>query len=340
MNREKLFEYDKSLKIVSKQNVNCKIKGITTISYLKDDHLLFIKNDCLLEKFISLIETSQKKNICIITVDKLVSKLLNISNMEQIAFVATVEDINLSMSYISKPFYDEYISDFDDSIDGRENGFVKIGENAMIAPNVFLGKNVEIGNSVKIYAGAVILSGSKIGDYTEIFPNVTIYQNVEIKKHCRIHSGVVIGADGFGYNYSSGVHHKMWHTGGVIIGDDVEIGAGATVDAGTFSPTTIESGSKIDNIVQVAHNCNLGKGVIMCGQSGTAGSVTIGNYTVIGGKVGIAPNVELGDGCQVAGAAMVTKNWEDKSAIAGHPAKPIKEWFKENAWIRTNMKKK
>jgi UDP-3-O-[3-hydroxymyristoyl] glucosamine N-acyltransferase len=129
--------------------------------------------------------------------------------------------------------------------------------------------------------------------------------------------------------------------GGVILADDIEIGSATAIDAGTFVPTRIGSGCKIDNGVQIGHNCNVKNGVIFCGHSGLSGSCTIGNYVVFGGKSGTGPDVILEDGCQIAGGALVSKNWPMGSKLAGHPARLLKDWFKANAFIQNgiNIKK-
>ena len=144
----------------------------------------------------------------------------------------------------------------------------------------------------------------------------------------------MIGADGFGYNFSKGVHHKVWHVGSVVIGNDVEIGGGTCIDGGTFSPTYIGNGSKIDNQVQVGHNCKLGTGVVLCGQVGIGGSTTIGDYTVLGGAAMVANGMKIGKAVQIAGGSGVTGAIEDGAVVGGFPARDIKEWFKGVAYVR------
>ena len=249
-------------------------------------------------------------------------------------WVATVLDVNLAMSFLSKPFYDEKIGNPNDMVDGRQMGTASIHPSVWIAQGAFLGENVTIAENAKIHSGVTLMSGVTIGEGTEIFPGTTIYRNVKIGNNVRIHANCVIGADGFGYNFSKGVHHKVWHMGSVIIEDDVEIGAATCIDSGTFSPTKIGRGSKIDNQVQIGHNCKLGTGVILCGQAGLGGSTTIGDYTVFGGDAKAANGLKIGKGVQIAGGAGVINNVEDGEVLGGFPARNIKEWMKGVAYIR------
>lgn len=249
-------------------------------------------------------------------------------------FLATVDDVNIGMSYLSKPFYDEKFKTPNDIVDGRQMGSVNIDSSAWLAQGVFIGENVVIGPDAKIHSGVVLMSGVVIGEGSEIFSNTVIYRNVKIEKFVRIHANCSIGADGFGYNFSKGEHLKVWHMGSVIIHDHVEIGANSCIDSGTFSPTIIGAGSKIDNQVQIGHNCRLGRGVIICGQSGIAGSCTFGDYAVIGGKVAISNGVTIGKAAQVAGNAGVISDVGDGVVVGGFPARDIKEWMKGVAYVR------
>lgn len=260
--------------------------------------------------------------------------------LDKFSFWATVEKGPLSMSYLSRPFHDEIVASDNDEVDGRQLGTCDIHPTAIISQNVFLGANVKVGKDVRIHPGTIVSSHCELGDGTVLFPNVTLMPRTTIGKNCRIHSGTVIGSDGFGYNFDKGVHHKVWHYGGVQIGDDVELGSNVCVDQGTFSPTTIGSGTKVDNQVQIAHNVKVEQGVIVCGQGGLAGSSSVGKFTVFGGGARLAPDTHVGDGCQVGGNAGVTTDLEDGAVVAGFPARPIKEWLKGLAYLRKASLKK
>lgn len=255
---------------------------------------------------------------------------------EKFAWIATVKDVNYSMVVMSKPFYDQKFSHLNHHVDGRQMGSAQVHPDAEIAQNVFVGENVKIAAKVTICPGVVIMPEVEIGEGTIIYPNTTIYPYTKIGKNCRIHSQVSIGADGFGYNFYEGEHKKVWHFSGVVIGDDVEIGATATIDAGAFAPTTIGNGCKIDNAVNVGHNASIGDHCVLCGKVGIAGSTTLGNYVVLGGGAGTFPGARLGDGIQMAALSVVHENtvWDKGQVLAGNPAVPLKEWLRYQAKLR------
>lgn len=232
---------------------------------------------------------------------------------------------------------------------------------AVIAPNVKFGMGVDIGahvvvedsavigNGVKIYAQSYIGKNSSIGDDTVLFPRVTLYERTQIGERCRIHAGVVIGADGFGYapikdsqTKKTIDHQKIYHLGNVVIEDDVEIGANTTIDRGTFGSTLIHSKVKIDNQVQVGHNCEIGEGSILCGAAGMAGSSSLGKFVVIAAQSGTGNQVHVGDYSFLAAYTGVAKSCEPESQLAGVPARPLDEHFKilaiQNKLLRDRAK--
>jgi UDP-3-O-[3-hydroxymyristoyl] glucosamine N-acyltransferase len=241
---------------------------------------------------------------------------------------------------ISKLFYDAIYSKVQWQLDGRQDGTANVHPTAKVAQQVFIGEHAKIGANAVIHPGAVIGPYASVGAGAVIYPHVTLYPFCLVGEQSRIHAGTVVGGDGFGYEFNGKEHEKIWHFGGVYIGNNVEIGSNCCVDMGTFYPTIIQDGAKIDNQVQVAHNTMVGPHVIICGQAGTAGSSKVGAYSVLGGRVAIGPQVELGAQCQIAGNAMVTKSWPAKSILGGHPARPLEEWMRSQAFIKKLMSKK
>ncbi|MGL5025400.1 MAG: UDP-3-O-(3-hydroxymyristoyl)glucosamine N-acyltransferase [Shewanella oncorhynchi] len=182
---------------------------------------------------------------------------------------------------------------------------VAIGANAVIGANVILGENVQIG------AGVVLGQDVVIGSKTRLWANVTVYHDVHLGQDCIIHSGAVLGSDGFGYANERGHWIKIPQTGGVRIGDRVEIGANSTVDRGALGHTEIHDGVIIDNQVQIAHNDIIGENTAIAGSTTVAGSVTIGKYCIIGGSCAIAGHLSIADGVHVSGATNITTNMRE-----------------------------
>lgn len=333
MNLGFLQKYDPSVQIL-KGDADLVVTGITDTYALAEGSLVFVKNKNFLNEW---LEKSTEMKTGLVIEKKyfdLIDEATKKSLTEKAKFVAIIDDVNIGMSLLSKPFYDEKFGSPNDVVDGRQMGTAVVDSTAWIAQGAFIGENVIIGANVKIHPGVTLMSGVEIHEGSEIFPNTVVYRNVKIGRHVRIHGNCTIGADGFGYNFKNGEHLKVWHMGSVIIHDHVEIGAGSCVDSGTFSPTIIGAGSKIDNQVQIGHNCRLGRGVIMCGQSGLAGSCTLGDYVVLGGKAAIGPGVTVGKAAQIAGNAGVISNVGDGEVVGGFPARDIKEWMKGVAYVR------
>lgn len=211
----------------------------------------------------------------------------------------------------------------------------KIGRNVIIYPTATIGDDVRIADGVTIHSGVHILAGCRVGEDTELFPNVVLYENTIVGKRVTIHAGAVIGAYGFGYNTVNGKHNRSAQLGYVVIDDDVEIGASTTIDRGTYGPTTIGEGTKIDNLVMIAHNCRIGRHNLLCSQVGIAGSCTTGDYVVMAGQVGLRDHVTIGDRTILGAKAGIMNDVPAESVYFGIPATPDRDQLqKQAAWSK------
>lgn len=197
-------------------------------------------------------------------------------------------------------------------------------------PGAYFGDNVSIGKDVSIFPGVVVMDNCSIGDHTVLYPNVCLYSNTSIGKRVIIGAGTVIGSDGFGFvKDEDGTLLKVPHLGGVVIGDDVEIGSNTSIDRGTLGNTVIKKGTKIDNLVQVAHNCILGENNILCGMTGLSGSTELGDNVIMGANSGTKGHIRIGDNCIVTARTSVSKDLKAGSEVKGmYPARPIAEELK------------
>lgn len=210
---------------------------------------------------------------------------------------------------------------------------VSLGENIAIGPHAVLEPGVQIGDRVRIGANSYVGHESTIGAESTIYPNVTIRERIRIGARVILHSGVVIGSDGFGFENIGGAQQKVPQIGIVQIDDDVEIGAGTTIDRARFGRTWIQEGAKIDNLVQIAHNVVVGKHAIICAQTGIAGSVRIGQRVVIGGQVGIIGHIEIDDDTMIGAQSGVSKSLHGGMWWAT-PSVPLAEAKQQTAWVR------
>ena len=201
----------------------------------------------------------------------------------------------------------------------------EVDPTAHIGPHCVVGERVKIGARSVLQAGNFVGNDSALGDDVNLFPNVTIYSRGQIGSRVRIHANSVIGSDGYGYVQDGGVHRKVPQIGNVIIGDDVEIGAGCAIDRGALGSTVIGRGTKIDNLVHIAHNVEIGEHCLLCGQVGIAGSAKFGNYVVLAGQVGIAGHLKIGNQVIIASKSGVMNNIADGEKWMGIPAQPDKE---------------
>ena len=197
-----------------------------------------------------------------------------------------------------------------------------IGKNVAIGPYVVIESRAKIGDDTVIYSGCYVGHRTVFGKDCRIYPNVTIRERITIGNRVIIHSGTVVGADGFGYVWADGKHEKIPQIGTVIIEDDVEIGANVTIDRARFDKTVIGEGTKIDNLVQIAHNVIMGKHCIIIAQVGISGSAIIGDGAVLAGQVGGHGHLTVGEGVRAASRTGITKSIPPHITIAGYPAQP------------------
>ncbi len=210
---------------------------------------------------------------------------------------------------------------------------VEIPENAYIGAFAYIGKGVILGKNVKIYPQAYLGDGVTIGDDCVIRAGVKIYEGCRIGSRCIIHSGAVIGADGFGFAPNNGKFEKIPQTGIVVIEDDVEIGANTTVDRATFGETVVGCGTKLDNLIQVAHNVRIGENNVFAAQTGIAGSTQIGNGNMIGGQCGFAGHIKVGDFNEIGAQSGIPKSVGNGNRLIGYPAVEFRQFAKNQVYI-------
>lgn len=197
---------------------------------------------------------------------------------------------------------------------------VEIPSDAYVGAFAYIGKGAKIGKGAQIYPQAYVGENVEIGEHAVVYAGAKIYHHCVIGSRCVIHAGAVIGADGFGFAPVDGHYNKIPQIGNVVIEDDVEIGANTTVDRATMGSTRVRKGSKLDNLIQVAHNCVIGENTVMAAQSGVAGSTRIGSQCMIGGQVGFAGHIEVGDNVQIGAQSGIPSSVKSGSRLMGTPA--------------------
>jgi len=196
------------------------------------------------------------------------------------------------------------------------------GEDCDVHAGATVGDDVTIGTGSTLHAGAHVMAGCRLGRNVTLFPGAVLYENTVVGDNVIIHANAVLGAYGFGYATVDGAHRLSAQLGNVVVEDDVEIGAGSTVDRGTYGPTFIGRGTKIDNLVMIAHNCRIGRHNVICSQVGIAGSTTTGDYVVMAGQVGVRDHVHIGDQAVLGAMAGVMNNVPAGATYVGIPATP------------------
>lgn len=211
---------------------------------------------------------------------------------------------------------------------------VEIPEGCYIGAFSYIGRGASIGKNVKIYPNSYVGDNVKIGDYSIIKPGVKIYHNCVIGNRCIIHAGSVIGGDGFGFAPVDGHYNKIPQLGNVIIEDDVEIGSNTTIDRATMGSTIIRHGVKLDNLIQVAHNVEIGENTVIAAQTGIAGSAKIGKRCMIGGQVGIAGHISVGDDNAIGAQSGIANSVGNGNRLMGYPAVSAADFARQNVYIK------
>jgi UDP-3-O-[3-hydroxymyristoyl] glucosamine N-acyltransferase len=296
------------------------ITGLNTLLDSNENQLTFLEN----KKYINDLKNTKAAAV-------LVTKE-NINEVPAGTIALICDEPYLNLAKISKLFAPNVIE-----MDGEKP---IVGGGTKVMPNVYIGKDSVVGSDCTIMAGAFIGDNVKIGNNTIIYPNVTVYRDCTIGNDCIIHAGTVIGSDGFGFaNTKDGKYIKIYQNGNVTIGNDVEIGANCAIDRAVFNSTIIEDGVRIDNLVHIAHNCKIGRGSILVGQVGLAGSTILNAYVVMGGQSAAAGHLEIAPFTTIAARGGVTKSiTEPKKSWAGFPLFEHKQWLKLQGKISNLLK--
>ena len=240
------------------------------------------------------------------------------------------DEAYLKLAYASKFFAHTIIT---------KGGHPNLGENCDIDKRVRFGNNVALGDNVIVMAGVYVGDNVTVGSNTLLYPNVTLYHGTKVGERCIIHAGTVIGCDGYGFAHTKqGEHIKIYQNGNAVVEDNVEIGANCAIDRAVFGSTTIRKGTKLDNLIQIAHNCDIGEHSLMAAQVGLAGSTTLQRNVVMGGQSATAGHLEVGAFATIAGKGGVTKSLEGGKTYAGFPAIEIKSWRKMQAVLMRLVK--
>lgn len=298
------------------------IDGVASLQDAGDADISFLSN----KKYARFLGTTRAKAVIIPE---------NIDVPENIVPLA-VTDPYLAFLRVLEMFNDRSPHDIADGISERAtiDPSVSIGENVSVGPGAVIGAGVTVGTGTVIGPGTVLMTDVSVGENCVLYPNVTIMDGCEIGDRVVLHAGVVIGSDGFGFAPSEGKYHKIPQIGTVRIENDVEIGANTCVDRAAFGATVIEAGTKLDNLIQVAHNVRIGPNTVLASQVGISGSTTIGKGCQLGGQAGLAGHLHVGDGASVGAQAGVTKDVQPGDIVSGYPAKHHMTAMREEAALR------
>ena len=296
------------------------INGIHTLSEATATQLSFFTDS----KYASQLATTKAAAVLI------EEKYADLLPSTTIALIT--DEAYLKLALVSKLFAHKLVT---------KGGHPGMGEDCDIDKRVRFGNNVTLGDNVTVMAGCYLGDNVTVGSGTVLHPNVTLYHHTQMGSECIIHSGTVIGCDGYGFAHTKqGEHIKIYQNGNVIIENDVEIGANCTIDRAVFGTTFIRKGVKLDNLIQIAHNCDVGEHSLFVAQSGLAGSTTLGRNVIMGGQSAAAGHIKIGDFATIAARTGVTKSLEGGKTYAGFPAIDHRQWLRLQAKIAGLLKRK
>ncbi|GAX88091.1 UDP-3-O-[3-hydroxymyristoyl] glucosamine N-acyltransferase [Lebetimonas natsushimae] len=295
-----------------------KITGINTLQDAGESEISFLENKKY-EKFLSHTKAAA-----------VLIRKEDVSKLPEGVIPLITEEPYLKLALLTKLF----------AFSPWEEGGYQINKGAKVDSSVRIGKGARIGKNVTVMPNTVIGPYVEIDEGSVIYPNVTIYRDTKIGKNVIIHGGSVIGSDGFGYAHTKdGKHVKIYHLGRVVIEDEVEIGANTTVDRAVFGETRIKKGSKIDNLVQIGHNCEIGENTILVSQVGLSGSSKLGQNVIMGGQSATAGHLEIAPFTTIAARGGVTKSIKTPGVYGGFPLMPHTSWLKLQAILSKILKK-
>jgi len=293
---------------------NIVIVGVNEIDKAQKGEITFLRD----RKYVELLKKT--KASCVIIPEDLANLSISTSYIVvKEPYIAFVKILEIIYSEKEKKFY----KGIHPTVLKGEN--VKFKNNVSIGPYCILGNNVEIEEGSILVANVFIGNNVKIGKNVLIYPNVTVLEDTVIGNNVIIHSGTVIGSDGFGYIQKDGRHIKVPQVGRVVIEDDVEIGANVTIDKATISETRISKGTKIDNLVHIAHNVYIGENVLLLAQVGIAGSSKVGNNSILAGQTGVTDHISIGSNVKAGPRTGIIQNVEDNQVVWGTPPIPFEE---------------
>jgi len=298
-------------------------KEITAMNTLTDStssELSFIAN----AKYLKDVGSS---NAAAVIVDE-----KSVGEVPQSSVALVVESPYWEMAVLSKEFTSE--------IEDENAQEAEVGEGTIIAPTAYLAKGAKVGKNCKIMPGVYIGSYAVVGDNTILYPNVVIYRECRVGSNCVIHASTAVGSDGFGFATNKlGEHKKIYHNGNAVVEDNVEIGASTTIDRAVFGTTIIKKGARLDNLIQIAHNCEIGEGSVIAAQSGFAGSSIVGRSNVFGAQSGVSGHLTIAPFNTFAARTGVTKSVQESGkTFAGFPFTDHKVWLKIQAKLARLVK--